>query len=622
MAKLRAFIIVFGLLICLRFLVGCGSGGGGSTDSRTGGIEGYAFVQGGAIILRNSPTAPGGATALAGAAVTADGLGGTAGTDSSGRFQLRNVPVGQRKIHITPAAGSGVPALDIPVTVIGRATIQVGAFTVSRQQAVDSAKSALGGDPAAYRILSPQQPLPSGVTLEPALGNDSGQPDPALTYTPTSSQWLVYADAFAGDRFQHPVSYVLVDAESGAVTVRNATSWPQINGVNHYPDDDNNATANDLVQVGSRKAQVARTASITPILNVLRTGRDHVPGATNPTTYALLIQGNSRSDMETDLVNMKANLFGPNGLSGPSVITEWSPPTEGVVDGPAQIQALFDGICAQAREQDTILVYVTSHAFRSGTISIQNGVESDESTTPDGFLFPEFSLKAANCRACHVIYMIDTCHAGEAMVKWSTQTPHAGQKMTILASSLSTETSGGVTRRINAETGKTLGGHFTNAFLASLQAFRQANGSAAQANLTAIYNGAVARMPSTRQNPQTFFKWDGQSCGAAPATLISVSPTSCTATHTVGVTPCPQNLGSFALKNETDFSLSYNTTLSHSAFNLSNGSGSLGPGQTKSLGLSFNCGQVPPISTSLTIRATYGGSTHEIGVPIQLNSGN
>jgi hypothetical protein len=117
------------------------------------------------------------------------------------------------------------------------------------------------------------------------------------------------------------------------------------------------------------------------------------------------------------------------------------------------------------------------------------------------------------------------------------------------------------------------------------------------------------------------FRWDGQSCGAPPANLISVTPTSVTQTHTVGSTPCPQNLGSLSVKNLTSFSLSFSTLLDHGAFNLSNGSGSLGPGQTKSIGLNFNCGQIPPISTSLTVRANYNGSQQDVGIPITLNRG-
>jgi hypothetical protein len=624
MRRLGVIVILLCLAMFSRFLVGCGGGGGGGTSTNSalvGNLEGYAFLQGGTITLRNSPTAPAGSTSLAGATVTVDAFTGTTTTDAAGHFLLRDVPVGQKRLHVTPQPAGAAP-LDIPVTVLGGATLQVGTFTVSRQQAVDAAKQALAApDPTALRILAPQQPLPTGTLLEPALGNDSGQPDPALSYTSPSPQWLVYVDHAPDQRFQHPVSYVLVDAETGAATVRDASSWPRINGVSIYADDDKNAAAPDLVQVGTRKAEITRTAAA-EIATVARSiGRDHVLGTTDPKTYALLIDGNSRSDMEADFNNVKASLFGPNGLSGAVEVKEWSPPLSGTVDARTEVKQLFNQICAQARPGDTILVYVTSHGSKLGGIYLQQGVESDESTTKDEVIYPFLDLDTSRCAACHVVFIIDTCYSGAAMVDMVAKSPpHAGQKLSMLVSSTSQETSGGITNRINAETGKTKGGLFTNAFLSSLKDFSQANGGAQQSNLQSIFDNAVQKMGSDRQHPQTVFRWDGQSCGAPP-TLVSVTPEAVTATHTVGVTSCPQSLGTVTVKNLTDFSLSYTASINSSYFNVGSTSGTLPAGGSKSLGLDFNCGKVPPLSAQLSLSASYSGGSQTLTLPITLNKG-
>ena len=67
---------------------------------------------------------------------------------------------------------------------------------------------------------------------------------------------------------------------------------------------------------------------------------------------------------------------------------------------------------------------------------------ADESTTPDGFLFPAIDLNASKCAACHVIFIIDACYSGETMVDMAVHSPpHAGQKLSVLVSSSSAETS-------------------------------------------------------------------------------------------------------------------------------------------------------------------------------------
>ena len=611
----------------LAFLIFWGCGGGGDGGSSTnpallGRAEGYAFLQSGIIVLSNSPTPPAGATALSGATITVDGKSGSVTTDSTGHFTVADVPVGQRKLHLS----GGGTTLDVPLTVIGAATIPIGTFVVSRTQAIDAAKTAVAGlgSLANFQILAAQQPLPSGAVVKPALGDDDGKDSTALTVTTATAQWFVFVDQQPGARFQHPAVFVFIDANTGAVTTRSVSSWPRINSVHHYSDDDKNATAQDLVQVGTRKVLPTSGSQVVSDLQRIKprlVTRDHVAGATNPKTYALLIDGNSRSDMFADLDNVQRQLFGPSGLSGPSEIKTWSPPETVNLNAVKQIKILFDDICAKARPEDTVLIYISSHGSKSGAIYIQQGIQSDESVTEDDFLFPYIDLNTSKCAACHVIFIVDTCYAGASMVDMAVKSPpHAGQKLTYIAASSSAETSGGITRYAHARTGKAAGGVFTNAFLNGLKDFSEANGGANQGNLQRIFDDAVKIMDSTTQHPQTVFKWDGMMCGAAP-TLVTVTPTEIIEKHTVGSTSCPQTLPTISLKNISDYTVSYSASSGSSYFNLGSGSGSLSPGQSKSLGLSFNCGKVPPLSSSISISASYGSINQNLSIPITLNSG-
>ncbi|MGC4045836.1 MAG: hypothetical protein QM758_18760 [Armatimonas sp.] len=615
-------------LLCLFVFWGCGGGGDDSTNPTTkqGHVEGYAYLQSGIVVLTNSATPPAGATMLSGATITVDGKSGSTTTDATGKFLISNVPVGQRKLHVN---GTGAPILDVPLTVIGSATIQTGEFPVDRAEARDLVKTAAAslGTVADFQILGTQQPLPTGTVIQPALGNDDGVDDSALTITLDAPHYLFFVDHEPGARFQHPATYYFVNANTGGVAARTASSWPRINEVTYYADDDKNATAQDLIQQGTRKRATSSkgNGSITRAVTTRPRTRDHVPGASDPKTYALLIQGNARSDFAADLVNVQAKLFGTGGLSGNVEISTWKPTGAENKNAKKQILDLFNTICAKARAQDTILIYISSHATRHGVFFVQQGAEEDSSDVRADNIAPEKELDTSKCAACHVIFIMDTCHSGEMMLRITNNPSHAGQKLTILASATAEELSKGVTTTSSYLTLGLVdeGGRFTNAFLESLKTFSDANGGANQGNLLEIFDNAVIEMDSDVQHPQKAFLWDGTACGGTP-TLVSVVPVSMVSQHTVGTTSCPQNLGNATLTNVSDKTITYIASVNSSYFNLTGGlTGTLAPGQSKTWAVSFNCGKVPPLEATINVIATVQGESHSqsVTIPITLNKG-
>jgi Caspase domain len=293
-----------------------------------------------------------------------------------------------------------------------------------------------------------------------------------------------------------------------------------------------------------------------------------------------------------------------------------------VVEAKKQVLALYKEICDKARAQDTILIYVTTHGTENGAFTLQAGPVVEGTDTPTEYIFPYFDLNTSLCAACHVIFIMDTCYSGVQLLDMSVKSPpHAGQKLTFITAANSVETSGGITDSwVNFFTGRVAGGVFTNAFLESLKEFSTANGGATQSNLQKIFDDAVVKMDSEIQHPLTVFKWDGAVCGAAP-TLVTVTPTAVVEKHTVGSTSCPQTLPTITVKNVSEFTVSYSASSGSSYFNLASSSGTLAPGQSKSLGLSFNCGKVPPLSTSISLSASYSSFNQSVSIPITLNSG-
>ena len=172
-----------------------------ASPTQTGGAQGYIFVsdnaagQGGAtgdnfahdgFLLSRTETAPTGYRPLSNTAVTVsdaiyDGeppaVDVTAKTDAKGFVAISGLTAGRKYLKIPTTSGKTVR---FPLTAIGGATVLWGQPAVTRSAALAKAQDAVKdfirqGD---TYILSPQTPVPAGVEVAPALGNDDGVIDP------------------------------------------------------------------------------------------------------------------------------------------------------------------------------------------------------------------------------------------------------------------------------------------------------------------------------------------------------------------------------------------------------------------------------------------------------------
>ena len=108
----------------------------------------------------------------------------------------------------------------------------------------------------------------------------------------------------------------------------------------------------------------------------------------------------------------------------------------------------------------------------------------------------------------------------------------------------------------------------------------------------------------------------------APITF-TISPSTITATHTVGSSPCPQLLGTIKVKNTGSNSISVilpavtDLTLSTPGFVLA-------AGEEKDVTVNFTCDHVPPLTKTITFYlapTTSGAATRTSDVTVQLNAG-
>jgi hypothetical protein len=504
--------------------------------SALGAIEGYVFLNAsGAVILDDQPTPPAGTTPLAQAAVSVVGSKPVFLTDSTGHFIIDGIHAGARQLHVVPSSGA---PLDVPVTVISRATVRVGPPPVSRNDAIQAAKQALGdkNHQDSTFIMATQNPLPAGVLIDPALGNDNGDPDVTQEIALTSPQWLVYADLESALRFQHPVVYLLVDAATGALTAHDATAWPMINGQGFYQSSLKNLASQDLIQAPpSQPVTTTRFSRDEAIYRAF----DHVPGCDHATTYALLIPGSDESAMNGDVSHVK-NMFGHGGIP-PALVWEHKPPTEHPVE---DVAAKFKEICSRATECDTIFLFISSHGTRGGAAKLDSTAVNKDGSPVDFESLTAAYFNFKECKACHIIIIIDSCYSGRMLDQFKTMlTPLTGKKAVVMSSADAAHES--VAYGSWDPRGKT-GGAFTDAFT---DAFSKMAEGGKDVSLSEAFTAADVDLAGTvivsaarEQNPQF---WErklapGETCNGTQVSFnLQPNPVNVAATFIHQTGECP-----------------------------------------------------------------------------------
>ena len=511
----------------------CGGGQPSSTARviPTGAIQGYLFAgTGGNIALGRTEAVPNGLTPIGSITVTLDETPVDAKptaqsrevkTDATGLASFTGVPAGQWTLHVP--RGGGATAAAFTLTIVPNATLIWGAGAVSRADAFALAGKSIGSLPADNAfVMGPQTPLPAGVTIRPALGNDDGDADASLELKTAGTQWFFYADLAAGSRFQHATKFVLVDAETGAVTAKDESSWPTLNGASYYATHAKNVDSPDaLVKPAIRpgatppvKSRIEPNAARPALLAPLE---DHVPGCTNPMTYALVIQGSDEGAMENDRDAILDNV-----VKGATQHV-WTPsPGSHPV---AEVQALWAKIQAAATPCDSVVIYITAHGTRGGAAKLDTDLVSKDGIPVDFESFNATTLNFRNCKACHILIIIDTCYSGRMLNDFAkVLQPLPGRKATVISATDAAHESG-------AYEWYNLKGHTGSAFTNALvDAYKAGSPSPQRAFDDANTEIAGTAFTSTiqKQNPQYWTRTlvPGETCSAVPTGTINPPPTS------------------------------------------------------------------------------------------------
>ena len=453
--------------------------------------------------------------------------------DSQGKVSFANVPAGHYKVRVLTATPQ-----DFALTIIGGATVRWGSYPVSRAAAFETAKREVGSfvREGTTLIASPPTPLPAGVVVGPALGDDDGKQSAALETTVAKPSWFFYVDPFTDQKFHHAVKYVFVEAESGQATVKDATSWPAFNHMSYYRTSDSLASSTDLLLRPSDKAPSAMGPSLGPVRVEAETFAaravsggamprdlapmfDHVPGCTSARTYALLVQGADEGPMRADMDQIKT-FFGHGGIPAASV-RQWKP-TAGKSPR-TEINAMWAQIKSEATPCDYIFVFVTSHGNRNGSEQLDTDATNKDGSPVGYESWNPTYLDWSGCKACHITVIIDACYSGKTLQDLQkTFTPMTGRKVVVMASSDARHESGSYTwYNLRGRTG----GAFTNAVV---DAFNTQSAGGATVSLGKVFDEANTTVASTvftkairEQNPQY---WErplapGETCpGLASAT--------------------------------------------------------------------------------------------------------
>ena len=507
-----------------------------------------------AVLLARAQTPPAGAQPAANAAVSVGSVSGK--TDSMGAFTLQNIPAGLDVLHVAAAGG---PSADFPVTIFGGVTANLGNPKITRAAAlaaVTNALSSIHTNPQVTVIIGPQEPLPSGTTVSPALGDDNGQPNPSLNYTARSEQWFIFVDPAVEMKYQHPVEFFFIDASTGALTKLDETSWPFINGLSYYRSPDTTLTSPDLMAGPKPAAKSAVSGSASRTLAVvIRDARfqtsmralegpggsngprlllasllaerarspssrlypgpaaPQTPAAAGPvgSTYGVIIEGADESDENADIQNI-TGMFGKGGIP-PAANTQYAKPNPNTPAGTGtprtdDVLAKFQQQCMAAGPDDTLFIYITAHGTKGGGAKLDTTATEKDGTTPKGFeTLIAGSFDFSKCKACHIIIIIDACYSGRMASQFNDilkKTP-CPPNYTIMSASDATHEAGSY----GVWSVRSTGGAFTNGFLSAFNA-QAGTSPGGSVDLPTAFNSAKQSLSGAwdsnvaAQNPQIF----------------------------------------------------------------------------------------------------------------------
>jgi hypothetical protein len=493
-----------------------------------GNVAGILYVDAsGTITASRAKTPPAGSQAVAGATVSAS-EGPSTTTDGSGHFELDGVAPGAQLLTVTPSSGSpatiavhsipGVLAtLGDPATSLADATQMVAQYAASL------------GAAGTTQTYATHEPLPAGVTIGTAM------PLGALAAGEScvgSESWLFEVDPYPEFLSEHAVRFVLVDAQSGAITVRLANAWPTVNGAPLFHESDQNLATLDVVAAATAPEDTAPSSADLVEPDGGTTGQgfhaDGHPFAGPPggRKFGIIIRGDSSWTTGSALGSSArafASFLASQGVM-PGDLTQILPGSGDVL---AQIKTALNVIALAATPCDTVYLAVFAHGYTVGDPAFNVDETYVDSTTGKSetteVLISKNTLDLSRINAGHFNLFFETCGSGgwTNVVKSQLTAPGADA---VVVTSADQDHSAAV--NVVPIAGGAFGARFTNYFLAAAasqpspvdfaQAYQDAMMNLQQDSTVSILAGTKLRAQSSLDaKPQLWVK--GPQPGAAPS---------------------------------------------------------------------------------------------------------
>jgi len=607
------------------------------------------------VVVDSPAAAPAGATPATDvrlAVVDLDGLTvGSATPDAAGAFQIDGLAAGYHALEVRAGAAPGELVATLEFTAVADAMIALGrAYAIDREAA---AALALAGVPGDAFVLGTLQPLPAGTRVRPARDGDAS----ARARTLAADAWLFFADLEPGARFDHPVEYIVVDANSGDVArVTGATEPPAINGAAAWasdlafvrysgidfesfdpdalPQGASAALSPEVVRAPEGAARLARRAAARASRGAAIAATTAASTSTSTSApddiFTITIRGSSGSDIATDFANM-TKLFGTLAPNPANRMTmEWPAFTleAGAVEYTRRINALRDRIEARLRAggKPVLFFFVSSHGAldTNGAVAAQyilEYIDGEKGTSgPGGTLLKRL-------RPCKIYALLDFCWAqafAEQLIDLYEEDPvNARPELFVFAGCDANETakSYDTWQEYIPIFSRTAGGVFTNAIRGriSIAADGKLNGlqNPDGSLLTAL---ATITTPDGDQHPKlSTLAGDPNWCKS----LLATSATSLEFSHDPAVDPVPYNIGGIDIMSTSSVAVTWSVAMGNASIVAQPAAGTLAPGGASKVAFLYTGGAESPFTTNIVFTASEGPGqrTEEVTIPLSAQVG-
>lgn len=287
--------------------------------------------------------------------------------------------------------------------------------SVTREEALAVVRTRVLQPLAADRFvlaLCPQTPLAAGTTITPLYLRDD-VPVANQTLTATANSWFVLIDLVPTHRFGHPVRYLLVNAETKAVTEFTAYAPPVVGETVLYATDRERFTSQDRFHPASNQEVLPPVVPVTPARNArslpllppsAAVDQGRAGSRQMGQKVAIVVATATDTDIENDAQRAETTLKACG-----FTVQHFKASTHKITDVYAAIKTVGPTLCALSK----FTLYISGHALNEKRLEYGPGVAKAAMWN----YFPAdpnsiTRLLKDHVKAGHINIVVDACFSG------------------------------------------------------------------------------------------------------------------------------------------------------------------------------------------------------------------